>query len=180
MRDKNFVKTMERGLMVLAKVGASSAPSTLTQIADSCGLNRTATQRFLYTLTELGYLQRFDKKYSAGTRAITLCVNSLNNFSLRNIAKPYLDEFSLKYNVTINLQILDNDQVILIYRREIDRFLKYDLEVGSRLPVHCTAGGKIMLAYLPDDKLRQLLGNINYISLTPNTITSQKRLFEEA
>lgn len=179
MRNRNFIKSMERGLMVLAHIGASSVPLNLTEIADSCGLNKTATQRFLFTLTSLGYVRRIGKRYSIASRTITLAVNSLNNFTLKNLAVVYIDELSAKYNLTFNLQTLAENQIIILYRRGVNQFLNYDLAIGSTLPVYCTAGGKILLAYLPDDKLQLIIDKIEFKFITENTINSKKRLLQE-
>lgn len=165
--------------MVLKTVGTSPSPLSLTEIANSCAINKTATQRFLNTLTSLGYVQRIDKKYTIGSRTITLCASSLNNFGLKNMAAVYLDEFSVKYNVTVNLEILEDDKLIILYRREIDRFLKYDLTVGSKLPINCSSGGKILLAYLPEGELHILLASLELPKLTPHSITSKETLINE-
>lgn len=181
MRDKNYIKSLERGLKILEIFGdSSSSPLTLTEIANAIGLNKTTTQRFIYTLCSLGYLNRDEsKRYSLGTKVLSLGFNFLNSFNLRIMAKPYLDELSSELNKTINLAVLDHLDIILLYRKEVRRFLQYDIHAGSKVPSYCTSCGKILLAGLSDEKLRSRINEMQLSQITPKTITSKERLWEE-
>jgi IclR family pca regulon transcriptional regulator len=74
--------------------------------------------------------------------------------------------------------LLDGDEVVFLYRHEARRFLKYDLKAGSRLPSHCTATGKVLLAALPDDRLKPMLSRMNMEAMTRYTITTPKVLWD--
>lgn len=180
MRDNNYIKSLERGLRILEIFGELSRPLTLTEVANLSKLNKTATQRFLHTLSSLGYLNRDEnKRYSLGVKILSLGFHFLNSSNLRTMAKPYVDELSSELDKTVNLSVLDNLYMLFLYRKEVRRFLKYDLQAGSKLPAYCTASGKILLAGLTDEELRTRIGEMEFHQITPKTITSKEILWEE-
>ena len=180
MRDNNYIKSLERGLKILELFGEHSRPLTLTEIANLSNLNKTTTQRFLHTLCTLGYVIREEnKRYSLGTRIIALGFDFLNSSNLAMIARPYLDELSSELDKTVNMAVLDDINIIFLYRKEVRRFLKYDLHAGSKLPAYCTASGKILLAGLSDEELGTRINRMELHQVTPRTITSKEELRKE-
>ena len=180
MRDRNYIKSLERGLRILEILGKSPEPLTLTQIANLGGLNKTATQRFLHTLCLLGYLFRDENKsYVLGSRVLSLGYSFFNSSNLATKCKPYLDELSTKVNKTVNLAVLDNVDTLFLYRKEVGRFIKHDIAPGSKLPVYAGALGKILLAGLKEKELKKLADKLKFYPLTAKTITSKKALFDE-
>ena len=72
MRDRKYIISLERGLKILEIFGESARKLTLTEVASACSLNKTAAQRFLYTLCLLGYLSRDEnKKYQLSTKILS-------------------------------------------------------------------------------------------------------------
>ena len=98
---------------------------------------------------------------------------------MRNMASRYLDELSSKLNQTVNFAVLDSLDALIIYRKEVRAFLKYDLHAGSKLPAYCTSLGKILLAGLNDDDLIKKISEMKLQRITPRTITSKKALFKD-
>jgi IclR family pca regulon transcriptional regulator len=180
MRNSNFVKSLERGLRILEIFGESSGPLTLTEIANLSKLNKTATQRFLHTLHSLGYLNcNGSKRYSLDVKILSLGFNFFNSSNLRMLVKPYVDELSSELDKTVNLAVLDDHDILFLYRKEVRRFLNYDLQAGSKLPPHCTASGKILLAGLTDGELKKRIAEMELHQITSKTITSKKNLWKE-
>lgn len=180
MRDRNHVKSLERGLVILEIFGHSSKPLTLTQIANLAKLNKTATQRFLHTLCSLNYLYREENKhYVLGSRVLSLGYSFLNSSNIATKSKPFLDELSFKVNKTVNLAVLDNLDTLFLYRREVRKFLKYDLAPGSKVPAYGGALGKMLLAGLNDKELKRRLDKMDFNPLTAKTVKSKKMLWEE-
>ncbi len=180
MRDRNHIQSLDRGFRILELFGEFASPLTLTEIAHHSGLNKTTAQRFLSTLCSLGYVERLqDRKYFWGSRILSLGFRYLDSSNLVKAAKPYLDELSRELHRTINLAVLEGSHVVFLYRREVKIFLKYDLHPGSTLPSHCTASGKVLLAGLRDEKLRDLLQGMDLTRITPRTITDRDLLFKD-
>jgi len=179
MRDKNYIQSLERGLRVLEILGHSSEPLTLTQIAKLGNLNKTATQRFLHTLCSLKYLYRENKHYVLGSRILSLGYSFLNSSNLAAKSKPYLDELSSALNKTVNLAVLDNLDTLFLYRKEVRKFIKYDLAPGSKLPAYAGALGKVLLAGLSDRKLKSRINRMKLHPLTVKTVSTKKALWDE-
>jgi len=113
MRDRDHIKSLERGLRILEIFAESSRSLTLTEVATSSNLSKTSTHRFLKTLCSLGYLNREeDRRYLLGTAVISLGFSFLNSSNLRTMVKPYLDELSSELNKTVNLAVLDNLSIL--------------------------------------------------------------------
>lgn len=180
MRDRKYIISLERGLKILEIFGKSARRLTLTEVASACSLNKTAAQRFLYTLCALGYLTRDEnKKYQLSTKILSLGFSFLDSSDLRSVCKPYIDALSSEINGTVNLGVLDGFEVIYLYRKEVTRYLKYDLYAGSRLPAYCVSIGKILLAGLPDDDLKDRIEGMTLKPITRKTITSKHKLRNE-
>ena len=176
----HFVKSLARGLAVLQAFSAERPTMTLTEIARATGLNLAATQRITDTLLQLGYLKRDEhKRYYLGPKVVLLGFSFLNGSQLRKQAARIMTDFGRRYGKTVNLAVLEEGEIIFLYRHESQRFLKYDLQPGSRLPAHCTAQGKVLLAALPDAQLRRLIQRMPLQSFTSRTITDPESLWNE-
>lgn len=180
IRDRNSIQSLARGLNILELCAKSSLPLTLTEIANKAQLSKTTSQRFLNTLCSLGYLRRGkDKGYVLGARVLSLSYAFLNSSSLVAMAKPYLDELSAELGKTLNLAVLENVHTLFLYRKEVRKFMKYDLGPGSVLPCYAGSLGKVLLAGLSDEELSKRVDKIEFYPITPKTISSKKRLRDE-
>jgi IclR family pca regulon transcriptional regulator len=111
---------------------------------------------------------------------LDLGFSAMNSMDVREISAPYLRQLSDDTGCTVNLAILDGPDVVYIERcratrlgqREID----LDIHVGSRLPAYCTALGKAMLAFLPEQERADIVDRIEFVKLGPNTVTTRSEL----
>jgi IclR family transcriptional regulator, pca regulon regulatory protein len=180
IRQRNSIQSLARGLNIMELFAKSSQPLTLTEIASQARLTKTTVQRFLNTLHALGYIKRGDnKRYLLSTGVLSLAYGFLNTSSLIKMAKPYLDELSSELSKTVNLAVLDDVHTICLYRKEVRRFLKFDIGPGTKLPCHAGSLGKVLLSGLNDEELNECISKIEYTPLTPKTILSKEKLREE-
>lgn len=177
---RSFIKSLARGMSVLEAFSPARPRLTLTQLAAAAGLNLAAVQRSTITLLELGYLGKNKRKeYYLGPRVLSLARTFLEGSDLLKTAQDRLGDFSREIGCTVNLSVLDGDQVLIIFRQEVARFFSFDVRVGSRLPSYCTSMGKVLLAALDDDRLRRRLAAMNLERFTRRTITDPKKLLAE-
>ncbi|MCF8145724.1 MAG: helix-turn-helix domain-containing protein [Deltaproteobacteria bacterium] len=177
---KYFVQSLARGISVLQAFSSERNRLTLTALAEITGMNRTAIQRFTDTLMELGFLGRDKhKEFYLSPKILSLGFTYLQGSEIANLAASHLKDFSERVGLTVNMAILDNTDIIFLYRQEVHRFLKYDLRAGSRLPSHCTASGKVLLASLDDQELKQRIRKMKLEGTTSHTITDRKKLYQE-
>ncbi|BEQ16101.1 IclR family transcriptional regulator [Desulfoferula mesophila] len=179
-QQRYFVQALARGLKVLQVFSAEHPRLTLSQISERTGYNVVAVQRYTDTLMELGFLKRNrHREFFLGPQVLSLGFAFLNRTQLKKIAEEYISEFSERVQRTLNMAILDGPEVIFIYRKEVHRFLSYDLHAGSKLPAHCTGSGKCLLAGLDDHSLKELLRTADLYRVTPYTIVDPEALWDD-
>ncbi|MCB2227896.1 MAG: helix-turn-helix domain-containing protein [Desulfarculaceae bacterium] len=178
--QRHFVQSLAKGLKVLQVFSAEHPNLTLTQLAERTGFTIMAVQRYTDTLMELGFLKRNrHREFFLGPEVLTLGFAFLNRTQLKKIAEQYISEFSDRVKRTLNMAILDKAEVIFIYRKEVHRFLSYDLHAGSKLPAHCTGSGKCLLAGLDDASLKSLLRTTKLQRVTAHTIVDPDELWQD-
>jgi len=80
---------------------------------------------------------------------------------------------------TVNLTILSGSEILYVERIMSDYLVNVNVNIGDRLPVHCASMGKVVLAYLPEDRLETILSSISFEKKTDNTIISRSALIGE-
>jgi IclR family pca regulon transcriptional regulator len=182
-RDAHYSQSLDRGLAILASFTAERPLRGIADIADELGLNRSTTHRYVTTLVTLGYLEQApSRKYKLGHGVHDLGMSVLDRGSLRERAWPYVKKLSTEYPGTINLSILDGQQIVCVvsarsYRARIDPELR--IRAGSRLAAYCTAAGKLLLAALAPPGRHRVIAQMKLHAYAPGTITSKTRLREE-
>ena len=181
LREPRYSQSLERGLAILTCFTPQRPTMGIADIADELGMSRSTTHRYVITLLELGYLEQgASRKYRLGLRVADLGMSALNSMSLREYARPYLEELRRETKFTVNLAILDGSEILNVARVRGSRpgqyKIDFDLHVGSRLPASCTALGKLLLAYLPDAEQESLIASLKLAKGGPNAITSKKAL----
>ena len=179
-KQTHFIQALARGLGILQAFSSDRPSLTLSQIADLTAINRTAVQRFTDTLVELGFLVRNrHKEFFLGPQVLSLGYAYLGGSQLRRLAGTYLNQAAERLGCTMNLAILDDLEVIFVHRHEVRRYLKFDLQPGSKLPAQLTASGKVLLASLADSDLKLRLSRMDLHPVTPNTIVGREALWRD-
>jgi len=184
LRNPRYSQSLERGLAILACFTPERNVLGISDLADDLGMSRSTTHRYVITLVELGYLeQNAARKYRLGLRVTDLGMSALNSTGLANHAHPHLEELRRQTSCTVSLAVLDGAETLYVDRvrslRRGQSEIDLNLAVGSRLPVHCTSMGKVLLAHLPELEQRTLLHDLSLAKRAPNTITSRKALLTE-
>ncbi len=182
-RDSRHVQSLERALTILEVMARHGSPATVTELAEKTGLKVSTVHRLLATLSHRGYVdQEADSsKYRLGLKMLEIANAVLSFSDIRSIVRPFLEELVERCNETANLSILDDREIVYIDQVESHNIIivKMFAQVGNRGPVHCTASGKVLLAYLPEDRLKYVLENIELKKYTAETITNPDDLKKE-
>jgi IclR family pca regulon transcriptional regulator len=181
VNSRYFIEALERGLQILEVFSKESHSLTLTEIGTSVGLNKSTAFRFVYTLEKLGYLERDPgtKRYRPGLKVLRLGFAALNSLEMVQIAQPFLKALSAECGETTNMTVRDGQDIVYVARNKNRQIVSVDLQLGSRLPVHCTSMGKAQLIDLSRQELSDLLGEGPYREVGPNTITTLDALVAE-
>jgi len=179
--DPLFVQSVEKALKVLAAFGAARPSMSISQIALAANLDRSAAQRFTYTLESLGYLVKDieSKRYSLTTKALDIGHSYIRSNTLIDYSLQYLMHLSMKIQEGVNLSILDKTEVVVISRITSHHMLNNNPTVGTRLPAYCTAAGIAILSRLPRDEAMEILKKSDLQKLTPHTVYQLPDLSEK-
>ena len=153
---------------------------SLTQIAERAGLPLTTTHRLVGELVANGALRRLTSgaasgDYMVGRRMWELGLLAPVQTGLREIASPFLHDLYGATLQTVHLAVRDGDRVLYVDRLAGHRSVPILSTTGSRLPMHATGVGKVLLAYAPDAVQQTVLGR-RLRRYTPHTITSRALL----
>lgn len=176
----HFIHSLDRGLRVLMAFTPERPRLTLTELAVATGLNKPAVQRLTDTLVALNFLGRNrHKEFYLAPKLLSLGYTCLQGHELREMVRQDLRAFSDRIGHTVNLCILNGGELVVLYRREVGTFYKFDVHAGSSLPAHCTSMGKVLLAALPDAELKQRIAAMDLIPYTPLSLTDPDDLWRE-
>jgi IclR family pca regulon transcriptional regulator len=151
---------------------------TLADIARAAGLDRSATQRLVHTMEQLGYIRRAPDSplYGLATKVLSLSYNYLRANDLIGRASPYLLDISRTLGETTNLQALDGHEIVFLARFNGKHLVNLDFAVGYRVPAVFTASGVAILSRMSEERRRQVLRDTPMTPVTPFTETRPKVL----
>jgi IclR family acetate operon transcriptional repressor len=153
----------------------------VTQLARRLGLATSTTHRLLSTLTAEGLLERGEAPgtYRLGLKMYELGVTVFPNLDLHEAARPVLASLRQSTGETVHLAVLDHLDVVYLERLESPQTLRTFQSVGHRMPAHATSTGKVLLAHLPTEVLRERLLDWRPTRLTPHTIVDKGALLAD-
>lgn len=184
LNEPRYSQSLERGLAILGCFTPTRPVLGIADLAEELGMSRSTTHRYVITLARLGYLkQGARRKYSLALRVTELGISAMNATGLYEHAHLYLEELRARTGFTVSLAVLDGPEILIVDRlrggRRGQRLVDLDLAAGSRLPVHCTATGKLLLANLPEQLQRELIAELELTKPAPNALRSKSALREE-
>ncbi|MET8456198.1 IclR family transcriptional regulator domain-containing protein [Streptomyces parvulus] len=150
---REFVESLARGLTVLTAFGEGRAALTLTEIARATGLTRASARRALITHEHAGLVAPApDRTYALTPRVLSLGFPPLSRTSLPEIAQPHLTALAGRVHESAALAVLSDtgDEIQYTARAAGGRVLSARVTIGTRLPAHATALGRVLLADRPD------------------------------
>ncbi|RPI51682.1 MAG: IclR family transcriptional regulator [Chloroflexi bacterium] len=176
--DRYFVTALARGMQILEAFSGERHHLSLTEVASSAGLEKSTAFRFIYTLEQLGYLERDPetKMYRLILKLLRFGFAALNSLELVQIAQPLLKALSIRCGETTNMSVRDAGEIVYVARNKTQGILNVGLEIGSRLPVWCTSMGKAQLIDLSPAELRALLGAGPFPGTGPNAAANLQAL----
>lgn len=176
LTDPSFMTSLARGLAVIKAFSDHRRAMTIAQLSLKTGIPRAAVRRCLYTLKQLGYADSEANNFFLKPGILALGYAYLSSTPLTVAAQPYLNELSHRAKESCVLAVLENHEVMYMARSVGPRALSLALNTGSRMPAHCTALGRVLLAGLSAAQLDRYFAAANLASYTPRTITSEHKL----
>lgn len=171
----------QRLLALLEVIASKDQFFTLQSLVDETGLPKPTLHRMLQQLEGSGMLQREadNRHYSKGNRLRRLAENLLLNDTVQGARHTVLNQLVEEVGESCNITALSGGEVLYLDRVETSEALRFYLHPGSRVPVHCSASGKLFLAQMPPAQRKRLLGEATLKAFTRNTLTDFKALEAE-
>lgn len=169
--ERDIMGGLAKGLAVIESFGVDRPRQSISDVAAASGLDRATARRCLLTLAHHGYADWDGKFFTLTPRVLRLGTACLASMPLPQIVQPALDALSEEIGESTSVSILDGAEIVYVARAAQRRIMSIALMPGSRLPAHCTSMGRVLLAALPDDAMRALLGTAPLPARTPRTLT---------
>ena len=175
------VPALARGLSVLGMFNARTRSLSIQDIAERLGVSTSAVYRILYTLTDMGYLNKHNTQYELGARVISDGFSYLASRDIVEVAMPHLNQLRDRTSLSCHLSIREQTDSLYLYRAFAAQRLSVNIPVGTRIACHCTAMGRMLLTALGDTELGALYQHMrldDYPTPAPRTLPQLQALIE--
>jgi DNA-binding IclR family transcriptional regulator len=169
---KARLSSVANSIRLLSSFSGDEDELAITTLAQRLGLAKSTVHRLASTLTSAGFLEQNSDtgRYRLGVALFELGALVRRRMDVANVARPHLRELLEKTGETVQLGIVDHYSVLYVYEMESRRAIRMAAAVGARAPLHCTAVGKVLLAFQPADYIRETLER-DLTGFTDRTVT---------
>jgi len=171
------VRVLRKAVTVLETLSAAGRPVGLAELARRINYPKPTIYRILRSFLELGYLARDGATgFYLPTARLALLGRHGQALDLRRRALPALERLHRKFNETVNLGVLEGDEISYVAYLETTRPLRLMVRPGIKDPFYCTALGRAIAAFLPEREQRDLVNRVKFEPLTPKTVRNRPAL----
>lgn len=174
------LETGDRILKILECFTLEKPEWGVSELSEHLQVYKSVVHRALVTLENRGFVKQNpeNQKYSLGIKLFELGMIAASQINIRTIAKPIMEELCEQTNETVMLMIVDHLDGICIEKVESSQSVRYTSPMGKRVPLHAGATTKILLAYLPEERIRQII-SMELPSFTKYTVVDPAELQRE-
>lgn len=175
------VQTLDRALDIIELLSVEREGVGVTEISQRVALHKSTVHRLLNALACRGYVEKDEKfgTYKLGLKFVEISSLFLNKLELKTEAFPYLRRLAEQVGQPVHMAILGGKDAVYIDKVETLSSIRMYSQIGKRVPLYCTAIGKILLSGLDDGKIQDMLREMTLCKYTDNTITSLDELLKQ-
>lgn len=152
----------------------------LEDLSRDVQLAKPTVYRFLLTLQELGYARRAEgDRWALSLKMFNVGSRALDHLDLYSAARPIAEELSDDLGETVHMGVLEGDSAVYVLKIESRYTIRMFSRVGRRIPLHCTAIGKTLLAFAPEEEREATLKGVRLLAFTKKTLTTRAALYAE-
>jgi len=180
LHQPDEVRSVQRTLSIIEALGQAENGMTLAALSESLALPPATVHRLLANLEGRGFASRDPEsnRHYLATKILQLQGTIAARQSLVRPAIPILIQLAKRFSCTAHLAVLGEDRVVYVESRRSNPYTLEHLPPGRTNPIHCTALGKVLVAFAPAEHLKTLVERITFEASTPNTITGPDRFYE--
>ena len=180
-KPNNLVQTIERVALIFDILGMAPNGISVGELSQKTGFPKGTSHRLLSSLAYFDYVRQdpVTKNYQLGFKLVELGNRLLGHLDFRAVARPFLIHLAERTKETVHMVILDRNEALYIDKVDSSEHrsgLRMVSMLGSRLPAHCSAVGKVLLAHLSDAAFDEVISHKGLAERTRNTITEVERL----
>ncbi|QHS17582.1 IclR family transcriptional regulator [Halopenitus persicus] len=180
--EKRTIQSVDRGCELLESL-RRNGPSTISELAADSELSAGSVHTYLSTLRDHGFVDKDGTEYRLGSMFIPFGVRARNRSTLYAASKTIIQELALETGGCVHLMAEYDGRLLILEEVYGEDAIGKDFHIEKRgrlqRHVHCTAGGKAILAHLPESRVHEILDDHGLPSRTSRTITDRERLLEE-
>lgn len=151
------VPALARGLMIVEMFSRERRVLTTQDFAETLGVSPSSIYRIVQTLIDMGYLTKVARSaYELGPQVVSNGFSFLASRDLVDVAAPHLQRLRDRTSISCHLSIRDGRDTLYIYRALASQQLSVNIPIGTRLPCHINAMGRILLSSMSNDDLGRL------------------------
>ena len=171
-------QSLERGLDILEMIEAESGDIGVRELARRLELSPTIVQRLVSSLAVRGYIEKNPEtsRYRLGHRSMILGASGERGVDYAATARRELDRLAHEHHLNGFVAVLRGGRAIYLLAVQAESPVAIRVSLGSEMPLHSTAAGKVLLASLDDGEARKLGGRAKLAAITPHTITDPAAL----
>jgi DNA-binding IclR family transcriptional regulator len=175
-----MLQTIQKAGELLALYDRDHTEWGVREAATKLKIAKSSAHDLMSSLAQLGFLNRTEEnRYRLGWRLVTLSETLLATTELRKEAHPVMEELAARYQETIHLAVLDGTQAVYVDKLEGRQAVRVELtSLGARLYAHCSALGKVLLAYRSEEEVKNIIQTAGLPRFTDNTITEAEDLLQ--
>ncbi len=171
------IQSLQRAISILRSFTEQEPELGVNELSRRLGLHKSTVSRMIATLQFEGLVSQNPKtgKYRLGLGLVSLAGVALGRLDVRGAAQPYMGDLVELSQETVNVTVLDGGECVNIARTASPKPIRYVGWIGRRTPLHCTASGKIILAYMDPERRKQVL-QPPLKAYTPATVVDLQQL----
>jgi len=179
-RSDYYIQSIKRAIRILNSFALKKGELGVTELSERLNLHKSTVHRILVTLEDEGFMvkDQVSQKYRLGIKLFELGHIVKEQMEIRNYALPTMKELSQKTEESIDLNILSDGKRVSIEKIESPHDVRRIIQLGKSLPLYCGGSGKVLLAFLPDEEIENIIQKEKLIPFGANTITDPTKLKE--
>ena len=179
-RERSYIiPNLDRALRVLEHLSTLQEGGSITQIANQLSLPKNSVFRILRTLAATGYLDEHDKRYRVTSKILSLGYSAARSTHLIEASMGEMRTLRDEIDETIFVGALSEGRVVILEELPSFQLVKFTIEIGHKVPIHASAPGKAILAFLPAAEQKGLLAHIAFTRFNDRTIPGMKAMLKE-
>lgn len=171
--------TTVRTLLEIVQVIHRRDGVTTKELAEELNLAKSTVHRHLETLYKSEYIVKKNGKFYLGLRFLEMGMDARNRMELYNVAKPRINDLAQDSGHAVWCVVEEFGQAVYLGDASGKNAVRTHARVGKREPLHCLAAGKVIMAYLPPERIGAIIESRGLEPKTNHTITDREELFAE-